>query len=176
MWHCCLRCLIEVISLASLHGATFGWLMCFSFCVCQVSVCWIFTVQRTLLIETIVVPISLFQWLFVLLWRLHIDGVVYYSPKPCQFRETQVWVCASDLISLFVKWVEQSTHKYIYCICLSSLLGDVFHVSKLDIWLKAHYHHRSKTFVLSWDYCLVIIDINRLAWRLHLSCTYGSNI
>lgn len=163
-------------SLASFQGETFGWLMCFSFCVCQVTVCLIFIAQRTLLIETMVAPISVLQWMFVLLWRLHIDGVVYYSAVHCQLRETN-WVCASDLISFvfFVKWTEEITHKYICCICLSSLLGMVVTSQNLYIWFKAHYH-LSKTFVLSWDYGLEIIDINHLAWRLHLSCTYGSNI
>lgn len=146
--------------------------MYFPFCICQVTVCLIFIAQRTLLIETIVAPISVLQWMFVPLWRLHIEVVVYILSRLCQFRGTQAWVCASNLISLFVKWGEQITH----CICLFLACWRMFVTSQmLHIWFKAHYH-LSKTFVLSWDYCSAIIDIKNLAWRPHLSCTYGSNI
>lgn len=80
---CCLKRLMKMTSLAWFHGATFGWLMYFSFYACQVTVCLICFAQGTQLIETIVLPISVLQWMFVLLWCLHIDGVVYYSVSRC---------------------------------------------------------------------------------------------
>lgn len=56
---------------------------------CLLDFFFFFIAQRTLLIETTVAPILLLQWMFVLLWRLHVDGVVYNPARPCQFRETQ---------------------------------------------------------------------------------------
>lgn len=134
--HCCLRHLMEITSLASFHETTFGWLMCFPFCVCQVTVCFIFIAQRTLLIETIEAPIcfaiDVLPLMFVLLRRLHIVGVVYHSARICQFTETQ----ASESVPVprfgFCEVSEAIWHKYIYCILSFWLVGrySICHIPK----------------------------------------------
>lgn len=74
---CCMALPFKTFDRNNVFGivswVTFGWLMCFSFCVCWEDIVnWNHWRQYQFL-----------QWMLVLLWCLHIDGVVYYFVSHC---------------------------------------------------------------------------------------------